>query len=616
MNWQHVRAFVWLRWRLRVNQLKKGGALNTVLLALLAVVLAGGAGGMAVGAFAAGLLIPADVLPGIRLYVWDGLVVAYLFTWAIGLINDLQRSEGLALDKFLHLPVSPAGVFLVNYLSSLPSITGILFVPAMFALALGQAIALGPASLVAVPLVLAFVFAVTAVTYQFQGWLAALMVNPRRRRTVIVFVTLGFILVFQIPNVVNLAFIRPWEGAAKGQPGDAAADVAAERDRLAKELAEGRITPAEHQRRLDELQTEEKTRRDAEFRRAAEHVRDVARFVNAIVPVGWLPLGAADAAEGSVGPALLAGLGLTLIGSVSLWRAYRTTLRLYTGQDRAGDRQPAAAPAAAPDRTRVRMVEWVLPGVSEPAAAVATAGLRSLTRAPEAKMALLTPVIFLVIFGSVFATASVRLPEMVRPLVAFAGVAFALLTAVQLTGNQFGYDRSGFRAFVLSPTPRRDILLGKNLAVAPFAVGAGVVIVAVVAVLQPMRPDHLLATLVLVVPMYLLFSVAANALSILAPIPMAAGSLKPASVKLVPVLLQMAFLLVLPAILFPLLAPLGAEVLLAELAGVEGVPVALGLTLLLAAAVVWVYRRVLAWEGDWLAAREQRILEVVTTKEE
>ena len=35
--------------------------------------------------------------------------------------------------------------------------------------------------------------------------------------------------------------------------------------------------------------------------------------------------------------------------------------------------------------------------------------------------------------------------------------------------NHFGFDRGGFRAFVLLPTPRRYILLGKNLALLPVA---------------------------------------------------------------------------------------------------------------------------------------------------
>ena len=45
-----------------------------------------------------------------------------------------------------------------------------------------------------VPLALGIVFMITAWTYCLRGWLAALMVNKRRRRTVIVWVTIVFVL--------------------------------------------------------------------------------------------------------------------------------------------------------------------------------------------------------------------------------------------------------------------------------------------------------------------------------------------------------------------------------------------------------------------------------------
>src|SRR5205823_1921847 len=54
----------------------------------------------------------------------------------------------------------------------------------------------------------AFVLMVTAVTYQLQGWLASLMANPRRRRTVIVALTVAFVLVSKLPNLLNS--FAPW----------------------------------------------------------------------------------------------------------------------------------------------------------------------------------------------------------------------------------------------------------------------------------------------------------------------------------------------------------------------------------------------------------------------
>src|SRR5262249_8203318 len=155
-----------------------------------------------------GLLALPKASPAVLLYVWDGLVVAFLFCWAIGLLADLQRSEALSLDKFLHLPVSLTGAFLINYVSPLLSVTLVLFLPPLLALGLALVFAKGPAMLAVLPLLAAFLFLVTAVTYQFQGWLASLMSNPRRRRTVIVTVTLAFILFFQLPNLLNL--MQPW----------------------------------------------------------------------------------------------------------------------------------------------------------------------------------------------------------------------------------------------------------------------------------------------------------------------------------------------------------------------------------------------------------------------
>lgn len=609
MNLQHLRAFVWLRWRLQVNQLRRGGIANAVVLAVLAAAVGVGAVVLFVGGFLAGLFALRDQPPDVVLYVWDGIAVGFLFTWAIGVLTDLHRSDALSLDRFLHLPVSPAGAFLVNYLSSLVRLGTVLFVPAMTGLALGLVLSRGVAMLLTLPLLAAFLLAVTAVTYQFQGWLASLMTNPRRRRTVLVLVTFGFILVFQLPNLVRVVvpFDRPNEAVSRQSESLA---------ELQRANASGKMSPDESKRRLEEIQREYKEQAANNSNLVRAQGEQTARLVNLVLPPGWLPLGAADLAGGRPLPALLGTLGLGAIGALSLWRAYRTTIRLYTGQNGGGESKAAPRTVPADEPARPRLIEWRLPGVSEYAAAVATAAFRSMTRAPEAKMMLLSPLIMVVVFGSIVLTMTFSPPGPVRPLMASGAAAFVFLMAVQLVGNQFGYDRAGFRAFVLSPAPRREILLGKNLAAAPLVLGLAVAIVAIVACLYPMRPDHALATLAQVGSLYLLFCLLANALSILAPIPMAAGSIQPSNVKFTPVLWQMVFMMVFMAVVALTLVPLGAELLLAEVGGVRGVPVALVLSLVLLAAAAFGYRKALTWEGDWLAAREQAILEVVTSKTE
>src|SRR5204863_1492055 len=99
------------------------------------------------------------------------------------------------------------------------------------------------------------------------------------------------------------------------------------------------------------------------------------------------------------------------------------------------------------------------------AAAVALGTFRSMLRAPEVKMAWGTSFIVTVILGaSVLLRAAPTIPAPAKPFIVTGAMAFSFLMLVQFLANQFGFDRQGFRAFVLSPVDRRFILLGKNLA--------------------------------------------------------------------------------------------------------------------------------------------------------
>src|SRR3954470_5135863 len=192
-------------------------------------------------------------------------------------------------------------------------------------------------------------------------------------------------------------------------------------------------------------------------------------------------------------------------------------------------------------------------------------------------------------------------------------MAFVLLGAVQLAANQFGMDRDVFRVFLLCSAPRRDILLGKNLALAPVILGMGVVLLAVVQAIFPMRLDHLLAMGPQLVSMFVLSCILTNLLSICSPAHMPAGSLKPSNMKVSTVLLQ----LLVVTFLFPLtqglvLLPLGTEALLEFLGWTEGLPVCLALSLSECAAALLLFHVSLHWQGRLLEAREQRILETVT----
>lgn len=614
MNWRHLQAFLWLRWRLMANQARRGGALNAVLTMILAVAALTIVLPLFIACLLLGLYAFPEAAPLHLLYAWDVAIVGFTFFWGIGLMTELQRTEALTLSKFLHLPVSINGAFAINYVSSLLRLSLIVFVPAFFGFGTGLVLAKGIRLAVVWPLAASFFLMVTALTYQFQGWLASLMSNPRRRRTVVVAATAVFVLAFQLPNLLNL--YRPWGARQRTESAELVERLAA----LDRAFQAHEFDAVEHLRRQEEVMRESKLASEQAGRESAEQWQRTARIINLALPIGWLPLGVMAAAEGNVGPAFLGFVGMTLIGTGSLWRAYRTTIGLYQGQftARKGRRAPAvAAPSAASParlgKARVNLVERRLWRLSEPVSAIALAGFRSLVRSPEAKMMLLTPVLIGAVFGAMVLQKPGEIPSAARPLVAIGAMALVLFGMLQLMANQFGFDRDGFRVFVLCAASRRDILLGKNLAFAPLALGMAGIMLAVVQVVCPMRLDHFLAMFPQFFSMFLLFCGLSNLLSIYAPMHIAAGSLKPANPKLVPILIQLAmFSFLFPLTQAPTLLPLGIEAALEQLNWCTGAPIFLALALAQCAAVVFIYRATLNWQGGLFQARERRILETVT----
>ena len=615
MNRRHLQAFIYLRWRLFLNQLKRGGAVNVVVQTLLAVAALSAAVALSVVFFLVSLFALRDAEPSIIMYIWDGLAGLFFIAWTVGILVELQRSEPLSLDKFLHLPVSPTGIFLINYLSSLASLTLIVFVPPMVALSLGLAFAKGPMLLLQLPLLAAFVLMATAVTYQFQGWLASLMANKRRRQTVIVLITVGIILMSQLPSLLNMVVFSQAQAPAQSA---SVARMVEEQSELRDELSHGKITLDEFQKRVEQSQREYKARSEEADRQLLQQLERMTWFVNLALPPGWLPLGAMTSAEGNAPAALLAVAGMAGLCALSLWRAHRTTLRLYTGQFTSGKHWPIAqaTPAKPHKLPTAGVMEWRLPWLSEQASAVALGGVQSLLRAPEAKMMLLSPIILVVVFGGLFFTHSFDPPALVRPLMVFGGVSMILLTMVQLVGNQFGFDRGGFRVYVLSAAPRREVLLGKNMAAAPLALGLSAVVLIVLEAAFPMRLDHFLAALPQTLTMYLLFCLLANCLSIYGPVLVRTGAFKQANPKGWAVLVQLGFLFLFPWTLSLALLPFGVEIGLEQLGWVKRWPIYLVLSVLECAAVMVAYRLGLTWEGRALQEREQKILAIVTPKAE
>jgi len=656
VNWQHFRALIWLRGRLFRNRMRRAGKLNAVVTQILKVLALIASVGLFFTALGLGVWLlpkaPADRLPEVMLYLWTGVTVSFLFFWMMGVMTELQRSEVLSIEKLFHFPISPRSAFLINYLSSLVSLALILFFPAMIGLAIASMIALGPWMLVSVPLLIAFVLMVTAITYQFRGWLATLMVNKRRRRTIMACLTGSIILISQLPNLINLTYQSSRNRHEVDRNVEVHDSLQAEQraiKQLQADLDSKKITPQQSQQRLAAILETQRinTEADAEMRRQRDNrkleaaFKKVKRWVaiaDLALPPGWLAYGVYGAAEHQVWPALAGTLLLCAIAGASLRRSYRTTVRFYLGDYRSDqsmaappqtavpltprpiDRQIAApsSGAQAAQLPQAGMVGRSLPWVPDQAAATGLATLRSLLRAPEVKMMLLTPLILggVIMASRLAGRGGTPVPPAFRPMIALGIVVTVVVSLSQLFQNQFGFDRSAFRIFVLSPAPRRQILLGKNLALAPIVAAAGALFLGLLEFVLPLRPTDLLATLVELLTAYLIVCLVGNQMSILLPSAVRQGSMRSSETKVVRVLARFLAMLGMLVAFVPLVIPIGVGYLVEQFSWGEWIPTYLILSLLVALTTLFVYRVVLDYQGALLQRRELRILEAVTTKDD
>lgn len=577
MNFEQFKTIVWLRWRLLSNQWRRSGGIGAVIAALVVVAIFVLGGVSFLGGLFGGVFALADAKPGLILGVWFGVTLAFLFMWMIGLLTELQRSETIDLQRLMHLPVALGQMFIINYVVSHLTLSIVIAVPAMLGLAVGLVFSRGAAMVFLVPLALSMVFMITAWTYCLRGWLATLMTNPRRRRTVIMGITLSCVLLAQGPNIY-FNVIRHTNHSSK-------------------------------QNRA--VQT-------ANNRETLNHLLAIQKFI----PPLWVPVGAGALAEGRVLPALFGTFGYVAIGGLGLRQAYRSTMRFYHGQTakkNAAQIKPRLAQTSvtSPARTGKQFLEFQLPGVPEQAAALALASFRSMLRAPEVKMAWGSAFLPIVIVGgTLMVRTKPNIPENAKPFMVAGAVMFSVFILVQFFANQFGFDRDGFRALILSPAQRRLILLGKNLACLPVGIASGVVSLALVSVWLRLSPTAIVAGFAQLTALLLLAGLVGNVVSILVPYRIQPGSMKPTKMPGLAMVVMVFCHFLFPVAMVPVfLPPLGA--LLWHTAGwPDAVPVNFLLSVVLAAVMGCVYWLTLDPLGRLLRRRETKILAVVTVEVE
>lgn len=575
MNWEQLRAILWLRWRLTKNQFRRAGRLNAVVSVLLVAVLLLAGTGCGLGGFALGAVLGAKASPPTLLLVWDVAIFLFLVFWLGGVVVEIQRAESVDLTKLFHLPVTLQQVFVFNYVISHFTPSLVILVPGLLGMSLGLTRHGGPALGLTVPLVIGFLFLVTAWTYCLRGWLAAMMLNKRRWRTLLIGLVFTVVLLAQLPVfLLRAQLTKP--------PADF--DPYVQSDPTAQPVAEP-VWPA--------------------------------FFLQAhlVLPVGWPGYGAMELKQGRSTTALVLTAAGFVIGALGLARAYRSAIRFYRGTEKLSERKQLARPERK-GRTAL-LIEQRLPGLADDTAALALATFRSLTRAPEMKMALIMPVMLctMLVMLQITGLKSV-LTEMGGSLVATAILGSAAFSLAPVMSNVFGLDRNGFRALVLLPTSRRAILLAKNLAFFPFLLLLTLLILALAKWLAQLSWATVLAGLVQVPAAFFLFAPVCNWTSIRMPHRIAERSLKAKKTNAITYLAGLAAMLFVPFVLLPLLIPAGLQTLFADLGWLPGLPVNLLAGLALLGGTAWLYRCALHTQARMLEQHEQTILREVTEEVE
>lgn len=564
-----MRRQIWglivLQWRLARNGFGSRSLLTMAALLAMGVVGAAFAAGAAVGMFLlAGFIESGESLR--RLLLVDGIFAFFAMTCVWGLLIDVQRSDWLDLRRLLTLPVPPALVVGVNMALTIFSPMPLLFLfgTAGFLAGLrhqglvgGGGVALGAA---------AYVAALCAWTYWIRGVVAGLLRNPRRRRLVLTMIPLATIAASQTPFLLSQWMGNGGREALEPVIGQLGAW------RVAWGLAD---TPLE----------------------------TLLLWANAPLPPLWGAVAWWAALDGH--PELLGGTvaALLLAASLGAWLAYRGALRQHREPVRDGGENRSRRAQGLPLTLRH------FPGLGADTAALAAASFLSHLRHPQMRMLLIMPIFMAVMILVITRVGRDAMPvdnQLALPMFLLFWPYFNFSLVLY---NQFGMDVGGFRALILLPVPRHRVFAAKNLALAPFVLGLGLLLTALGTVVLELEAHWIAFVLLHQAALFFLLCAVGNLVSVWMPyhIRYEAGS-RPASrgKSALSGIIGMAITL---ALMMPALVCLG-------LGQSYGPGVGLGASAGLLALAALAYGPMLTLAGDQLAERELSVLDrLVRTRE-
>jgi hypothetical protein len=568
---EHFRVLLWLRFTILRHTFTGGKALSfalMILVALFAFILAAGIG---VGLFVLAINLESKAVSTVLL-ISDVCVLVFLFFWSFALLMELQRSEVIDFRKMLFLPVSLRMVFLLNYGVALFTPALLLFALPALGIIIGLTVSFGPRLLAAFPLAIMFYLMIGAWTYYVRGALAAIMENKRRRRLVVVGLTLAFVLAGQLPNLIQ-SMVRS-------------------DSRIAKSL--------EHAA----SKTIERTSRDGGG--VEVNLSATGRIVHAAIPLAWLPYGIFAVVERRFIAAAGCFGGMGLLTALGLALGFRSTRRYYMGVNvKAPPVKTVTSRSAKPPLTA-----RTLPIVDDDTSAMTMACFLSYLRLPSVYMMLIMPFVMGFVFLLMFMRQGSMPQGSAAPEWMLAAVTvWPFLNIGILIFNVFGTDGAGFRALILLPTERRKYFLAKHLALFPMAAGMSILFVVLASLILHMGALTLSIAFLQVVETYLLFCTAGNFMSVFFPYRISWEGMRGQGRMSQANLMGFLIIPLTGILLLPSLLCFYLDRVLAALGYASALPMGLPASIAMVGTTAIIYKFSLRRAGTLLLRREQRVLD-------
>jgi hypothetical protein len=562
-----------------------------------------------------------------NLAIWNGLSVMFFIFWIVGLFNDATRGDTLSLQRLMHLPISPASVFGFNYLLSWINIPLVFLLVSGCGLVIGSSLKLGVFELWKLIPVVSFAALISAWTSHLQGKLMIWMVNPKTRTRImtimpIVLALFGFGIAFGshfLRRLSDAPSIVYWIRVADAScPLLWLADVLSGKSLLGlwaliwipsmwllttwSLVANYKMTRKYYQDGFDATQTNVVTHSKSKSVSVADRGKLVwmersfpglSEAASAIAAMTWTTFWRSPQLKLAMLIPLIQPFFFLLLFSQKPWERNRATPPAPPPSHVEGPRDSESDVAADPDRSVEGAEEISEDGNGESKKDSVDGAANRIARA-----------------ASGFASLS----EQLEGGFLFGFAVFAMFMGSTFAANIFGFDRSGFRFWVLSSIPRVEILRGRNwiFGLMVLSIGFCAILVAAVFWGYPLRRAvEAIGAVFAFVPIYMVLT---NLISILAPFPMASQGFQPKEFSWKAIVLNLALSMLIPLLMFLCCIPWGIEwVLHTTLAATRVVPWALILFPFLVLLSYWVYEKLLVLVAELFHSQELSLLKTVTS---